>query len=129
MTIGPGDHTPLGGFTSGDDGPLVRPYAMTGGRTRSRIDIAIESLFTTTTRGERSAADRNYEWQRITTLCRNVQSLAEIAAYLGVPLGVARVIVGDMTEAGLLDVHEPGRLDDQLGTYLLERVLSGLRKL
>jgi hypothetical protein len=34
-----------------------------------------------------------------------------------------------MAEAGMLDVHEPGRLDDQLGTYLLERVLSGLRKL
>jgi hypothetical protein len=110
-------------------GPLVRPYAMTGGRTRSRVDIAMESLITTTPRGEAEAATGGHDWIRIGELCQQVQSLAEIAAYLGTPLGVARVIVGDMTEAGLLDVHEPGRLDDQLGTYLLERVLSGLRKL
>ena len=110
-------------------GPLVRPYAMTGGRTRPRVDIAMESLITTTTRGEHDAAARGHDWLRIAELCHQVQSLAEIAAHLGVPLGVARVIVGDMTEAGLLDVHAPGRLDDQLGTYLLERVLSGLRKL
>ena len=110
-------------------GPLVRPYAMTGGRTRSRVDIAMESLITTTARGEQDAATRGHDWQRIAELCHQVQSLAEIAARLGVPLGVARVIVGDMTEAGLLEIHAPGRLDDQLGTYLLERVLSGLRKL
>jgi hypothetical protein len=110
-------------------GPLVRPYAMTGGRTRSRVDIAMESLITTTARGQQEAATGGHDWQRIVEMCEQVQSLAEIAAYLGTPLGVARVIVGDMAEAGLLDVHEPGRLDDQLGTYLLERVLSGLRKL
>jgi hypothetical protein len=110
-------------------GPLVRPYAMTGGRTRPRVDIAMESLITTTVRGDHDAGARGHDWQRIAELCHQVQSLAEIAAHLGVPLGVARVIVGDMTEAGLLDVHAPGRLDDQLGTYLLERVLSGLRKL
>jgi hypothetical protein len=112
-----------------ENGPLVRPYAMTGGRTRPRVDIAMESLVTTTTRGEQEAAKGGHDWQRIVDLCNQVQSLAEIAAYMSVPLGVARVIVGDMAEAGLLDVHEPGRLDDQLGTYLLERVLSGLRKL
>jgi len=115
--------------TRDQGGPLVRPYAMTGGRTRPRVDIAMESLITTTERGEREAARGGPDWQRIVELCEQVQSLAEIAAYLGVPLGVARVIVGDMAEAGLLDVHEPSRLDDQLGTYLLERVLSGLRKL
>ncbi len=117
-----------GQFTE-QSGPLVRPYAMTGGRTRSRVDIAMESLITTTTRGEREGTTGGHDWQRIADLCRQVQSLAEIAAYLGTPLGVARVIIGDMAEAGLLDVHEPGRLDNQLGTYLLERVLSGLRKL
>ena len=110
-------------------GPLVRPYAMTGGRTRSRVDIAMEALVTATARGDRESGSARHEWQKIVELCQQVQSLAEIAAYLGTPLGVARVIVGDMAEAGMLDVHEPGRLDDQLGTYLLERVLSGLRKL
>ncbi len=113
----------------GRAGPLVRPYAMTGGRTRPRVDIAMEALIHTTGRATWDVVGRGHDWQRIVALCHHVQSLAEIAAYLGVPLGVARVIVGDMAEAGLVDVHEPGHIDDQIGTYLLERVLSGLRKL
>lgn len=108
---------------------LVRPYAMTGGRTRSRVDIAIEALVCSTNRANWQGSTLTHDWRRIIELCQQVQSLAEVAAYLGVPLGVARVIVGDMTEAGLVDIHEPGQLDDQIGTYLLERVLSGLRKL
>src|SRR5262245_13589300 len=108
---------------------LVRPYAMTGGRTRSRVQIAMEALLCSTNRAGWDTTTLTHDWRRIVELCQQVQSLGEIAAYLSVPLGVARVIVGDMAEAGLIDVHEPGRLDDQIGTFLLERVLSGLRKL
>jgi hypothetical protein len=108
---------------------LVRPYALTGGRTRSRVQIAMEALLVSTNRSELDAAALTHDWRRVVELCQQVQSLAEVGAYLGVPLGVARVIVGDMAEMGLVDVHEPGRLDDQIGTFLLERVLSGLRKL
>ena len=57
-------------------------------------------------------------------------SIAEISAHLSVPLGVARVLVGDMVEEGLLDSQqletgESGRPD----TALLERVLEGLESL
>ncbi|NUS72972.1 MAG: DUF742 domain-containing protein [Corynebacteriales bacterium] len=110
-------------------GPLVRPYAMTGGRTRPRIELAMEALVTTNTRVNWDTASVSHDWYRIVELCRSVQSIAEIGAYLSVPLGVARVIVGDMAEAGIVEIHEPGHIDDQIGTYLLERVLSGLRKL
>jgi uncharacterized protein DUF742 len=61
-----------------------------------------------------------------------VQSLAEIAARMQLPLGVARVIVADMASDGLVAVYEPTPLDDEtdaVGTELLERVLSGLRRL
>jgi hypothetical protein len=60
-----------------------------------------------------------------------VQSLAEIAARLHLPLGVARVLIADMAADGLVSVHEPASLDDNeaVGTELLERVLSGLRRL
>ena len=60
-----------------------------------------------------------------------VQSLAEIAARLHLPLGVARVLIADMATEGLVSVHEPTSLDDNeaVGTELLERVLSGLRRL
>ena len=115
-------------------GALVRPYAVTGGRTRPRVEIAIEALVETTPRG-RSRTDglaHGREQQYIVTLCDGrLQSLAEISARLQLPLGVARVLVADMAADGMVAVYEPTSLDgnDAVGTELLERVLSGLRKL
>ncbi|GGM25200.1 hypothetical protein GCM10011608_07510 [Micromonospora sonchi] len=117
-------------------GALVRPYAVTRGRTRPRLDIALEALVETTVRG-RAAATSNgghgREHQYIAALCDGrVQSLAEIAARMQLPLGVARVLIADMATDGLVAVHEPTILDDSddaVGTELLERVLSGLRRL
>jgi hypothetical protein len=118
-------------------GALVRPYAVTRGRTRPSLEIAIEALIETTVRG-RTAGSRpgnnnhGQEQQYIATMCDGrVQSLAEIAARLHLPLGVARVLIADMAADGLVSVHEPASLDDNeaVGTELLERVLSGLRRL
>ena len=115
-------------------GALVRPYAVTRGRTRPKLEIAIEALVETTVRG-RAANSRSgggQEQQYISTLCDGrVQSLAEIAARMQLPLGVARVIVADLAADGLVAVYEPTSLDenDAVGTELLERVLSGLRRL
>jgi hypothetical protein len=117
-------------------GALVRPYAVTGGRTRPRLDIAIEALVETTPRGRvgggRDGGSQGREQQYIVTLCDGrLQSLAEISARMHLPLGVARVLVADMAADGLVAVYEPTSLDanDAVGTELLERVLSGLRKL
>ncbi|MER0243221.1 DUF742 domain-containing protein [Streptomyces sp. 796.1] len=112
------------------DQPLVRPYAMTGGRTRPRYQLAIEALVSTT-------ADPAHlqgllpEHQRICHLCREVKSVAEVSALLAIPLGVARILVADLAEAGMVAIHQPGG-GAEAGTpdvTLLERVLSGLRKL
>jgi len=117
-------------------GALVRPYAVTGGRTRPRMDIAIEALVETTQRGRTASARdgvaHGREQQHIVTLCDGrLQSLAEISARMRLPLGVARVLVADMAADGLVAVYEPTSIDgnDAVGTELLERVLSGLRKL
>ena len=117
-------------------GALVRPYAVTRGRTRPKLEIAIEALVETTVRGRqansRPGAGQGQEQQYISTLCDGrLQSLAEIAARMQLPLGVARVIVADMAADGLVAVYEPTSLDDNeaVGTELLERVLSGLRRL
>jgi hypothetical protein len=113
---------------------------MTRGRTRPKLEIALEALVETTVRG-RSGMIRGgqqqgggSEHQYIAQMCDNgrVQSLAEIAARMQLPLGVARVIVADMASDGLLAVYEPTSLEDEtdaVGTELLERVLSGLRRL
>ena len=124
--VGPGDEP---------TGALVRPYAVTGGRTRPKVDIAIEALVETTQKGRSTAREsltQGREQQYIVTLCDGrLQSLAEISARMQLPLGVARVLVADMAADGMVAVYEPTSLDgnDAVGTELLERVLSGLRKL
>jgi Protein of unknown function (DUF742) len=119
-------------------GALVRPYAVTRGRTRPKLEIALEALVETTVRGRSTGTSRiaqgGSEHQYIAAMCDGgrVQSLAEIAARMQLPLGVARVIVADMASDGLVAVYEPTSLDDEtdaVGTELLERVLSGLRRL
>ncbi|MEU9116497.1 DUF742 domain-containing protein [Streptomyces sp. NPDC048483] len=117
--------------TGGTHNPLVRPYAMTGGRTRPRYQLAIEALVSTTADPSRLQGQLP-EHQRICHLCREIKSVAEISALLSIPLGVARILVADLAEAGLVAIHQPGG-DETAGgqpdVTLLERVLSGLRKL
>jgi hypothetical protein len=118
-------------------GSLVRPYAVTRGRTRPRLDIALEALVETTARG-RGAAGKDSpgghgrEHQYIASLCDGrLQSLAEVAARMQLPLGVARVLIADMAADGMVAIYEPTSFEsnDSVGTELLERVLSGLRRL
>ncbi|MBO8190633.1 DUF742 domain-containing protein [Streptomyces oryzae] len=112
--------------------PLVRPYAMTGGRTRPRYQLAIEALVHTTAETSQLQGQLP-EHQRICRLCYEIKSVAEISALLTIPLGVARILVADLAEAGLVAIHQPGgdetTADGQPDVTLLERVLSGLRKL
>jgi hypothetical protein len=116
-------------------GALVRPYAVTRGRTRPRLEIAIEALIETTMRGRSAQSAKGStggEQQHIASLCDGkLQSLAEIAARMQLPLGVARVLIADMAADGLVAVYEPTSFEtnDAVGTELLERVLSGLRRL
>ncbi|MEU9604562.1 DUF742 domain-containing protein [Streptomyces sp. NPDC048057] len=133
MTPPPPSHDPYGAHTDygfEGDQPLVRPYAMTGGRTRPRYQLAIEALVSTTA-DPSLLAGLLPEHQRICHLCREVKSVAEVSALLSMPLGVARILVADLAEAGMVAIHQPGS-GDASGTpdvTLLERVLSGLRKL
>ncbi|MFJ4596793.1 DUF742 domain-containing protein [Kitasatospora sp. NPDC088861] len=114
-----------------DSGPLIRPFAMTGGRTRPRYELALEALVSADVDPQRLATLLP-EHQRICTLCREVKSVAEVSALLSLPLGVARILVADLAEAGLVAIHQPasgGESGNQPDVTLLERVLSGLRKL
>ncbi|MDT0341195.1 DUF742 domain-containing protein [Streptomyces sp. DSM 44938] len=120
-----------GSFDDEGDQPLVRPYAMTGGRTRPRYQLAIEALVSTTAE-PMQLQGLLPEHQRICQLCLEVKSVAEVSALLGMPLGVARILVADLAEAGLVAIHQPGHDAEPGGqpdVTLLERVLSGLRKL
>ncbi|TJZ96751.1 DUF742 domain-containing protein [Actinacidiphila oryziradicis] len=114
-------------FANEDGQPLVRPYATP--RSRTRYQLAIEALVTTTANPSAYRALLP-EHQRICELCREVKAVAEVSALLAIPLGVARILIADLAEAGAVVIHQPssGRAGGQPDVPLLERVLSGLRR-
>ncbi|OWY60292.1 hypothetical protein B7486_69960, partial [cyanobacterium TDX16] len=97
-------------MTEDDDGGLgarIRPYAMTGGRTRGTTDLPMEALVRATPQGVSAEPRLAMERKKIVTLCATPISVAEISAHLHVPIGVVRVLVGDMSDEGLLDTLRP----------------------
>ncbi len=113
-----------------EPGRLVRPYYMTGGRTRPlHHDLELEALVSTTALGETSPKLRGVERRAIVALCRDLLSIAEVSARLDLPLGVARVLIGDMAEEGFLILHRPTSVGDRPDLALLQRVLYGLHQL
>jgi hypothetical protein len=110
-----------------EPGRLVRPYYMTGGRARpTQDDLEIEALVSTTAQGDRSPK-LTVEQRAIIALCRDLLSVAEVSARLDLPLGVTRVLIGDMATAGLVIVHRPTSVGDRPDLALLQRVLYGLQ--
>jgi hypothetical protein len=107
----------------------ARPYTLTGGRTRPQmelpIEIAVESL------------NAEIDWApgdartTIVQLCHDRPSIAEISSYAGLPIGVVRVLVGDLVESGHLRVHATLTDDATVSDRrrLIERTLDGLRAL
>lgn len=113
-----------------ETGSLVRPYTKTGGRTRSDYDLAIEALVSTSDRGRMPDPSIRPEHRTICGLCMDTRSVAEVAAHLRLPLGVARVLIGDMAGLGLVSIHQSGMVvGDRPSIEFMERVLSGLRRL
>jgi hypothetical protein len=109
------------------DGRRVRPYALTGGRTRpTHHDLELEALVSTTSVGERTPT-LTVEQRAIAALCHDLLSIAEVSARLRLPLGVIRVLVGDMADEHLVIVYRPAHAGDRPDLALLERVLHGLR--
>lgn len=105
---------------------IVRPYVLTGGRTRGPVEFAVEALVTTVSGPGRPG--ESVEHLRIRELCRTPRSVAEVAALSGVPLGVVRVLLADLVAGGAVTVHRTvGTGGSDL--VLLERVLAGLRRL
>ncbi|MGW2615350.1 DUF742 domain-containing protein [Streptomyces sp. NPDC001500] len=115
-------------------GPLVRPYAMTGGRTQPgpsgvRFDlIALVSLDPGAPGTDGMALGP--EHRALVGLCRTeTQSVAELAAGADLPVGVVRVLLGDLLELGCLVVSRPvppAQLPDE---RILREVIEGLRAL
>jgi hypothetical protein len=114
-----------------EEARVVRPYALTRGRTRpGRSDLPLEALVRVVT----GATDPvgTAERRRILDLTREqILSVAELSAHLSLPLGVVRVLVGDLADEGLVVVHtgSPTAAPPAANLKVLESVLDGISAL
>ena len=105
---------------------LLRPYLLASGRSEP-IDHTLEVEAQVLTNYFDPDAYRGLTFERrdIVFLCRQTKSVAEIAAILGLHIGVARVLVADLADLGYVTVHRPSaRLSQDLN--IIERVIRGL---
>jgi hypothetical protein len=108
--------------------PVIRPYVLTGGRTRPQRELAVHALVLTTESGRGALNGLLAEYQAICRLCETVRPVAEVAAQLAIPLGVARVLIDDLARQSLITINEPAP-DSGQSLEILTRVLDGLRRL
>ena len=110
---------------------LVRPYTLTSGRTDTNVDLPLEAPVQTLQAGLAHRWPPNDARGKIIRLCVKSPSVAEISARLDLPLGVARVLVGDLVLSGYLQVHrtltEHSTRDER--HELIGRTLRGLKAL
>lgn len=108
-------------------GPVVRPYAITRGRTRhTRGEFDIISLVTAVKSPTSLDLGLGPEHTSIIRLCDRPQSVAELSAYLELPLGTIRVMLGDLLERGLVQIQEPDGFTD---TRIIEAAINAIRAL
>jgi Protein of unknown function (DUF742) len=111
-------------------GPVVRPYAVSRGRTRptgASLDLI---ALVTAIRGIRQLpADLSPEHRAILRLCRLPMSVADLSADLDLPVGVIRVLIADLRDQELITVHNPAPPARLLDPRILREVVDGLRRL
>ncbi|MBP2330862.1 hypothetical protein JOF56_011247 [Kibdelosporangium banguiense] len=110
-------------------GPLVRPYAMTRGRTRpANRDLNMITLVVAV-KDEIDAVALDADYVAILELCRNPMSVAELAAHMDVPIVVVKVLLSDLVERGEVIARNPARDVRVPDMKLLQAVLDGVRRL
>src|SRR5699024_12604786 len=103
---------------------MVRPYTRTGGRTRS--DLALEALVSTTDHGRATGGASTQEYRRICALCAATPTVAQVAAPLSIPLGGGKTPVAELAPPGIALIPTPGRVSARRSsTPILERALTG----
>jgi hypothetical protein len=111
-------------------GPVVRPYAMTGGRTRaSSSSFDLLSVAVATGAPVSPGAYLGSEHRRLLNLVSRARPIVEIASDAGLPVGVIKVLLGDLLDQGLILVRSPIPAASVPPESLLRELISGLRAL
>ena len=116
-----------------DAGPVVRPYALTGGRTEPAdgevLDLIAVIVASRQAAGADDRMDLSPEHRRILSLCQRPVTVADVAADTTLPVGVVRVLLADLILHGRLTVLPQRPAGEQPSADLLKEVLHGLRAL
>src|SRR6266567_1336211 len=112
-----------------DAGPLVRPFAVTRGRTKASRDDLNKITMLIAAPAEQVSMDPEYT--EILRLCQYPMSVAEIGAKLNLPLAVVKILIGDLIEGRYLLFSSPmSTLETNVPDMkLLQAVLDGIRRL
>jgi len=109
---------------------LVRPYMLTRGRTSSSLGVfELHAPVLALISPDQLGRNATPEDRRIVELCQTPTSVAELSARLGAPVGVARVLVGDLVVARMVHVRQSEHQAEHRDVRLLERLLEGIRAL
>ena len=112
-----------------DAGPVVRPYALTGGLTRpsgQRFDLL--DMVGVVRRAAQEMPQLPPEQAEVLQRCQIPAPLVDLATDLDLPVGVIRILVSDLRERGLVTIHraQPAGVGD---LKILQEVVDGLRRL
>ena len=109
--------------------PLVRLYAVTGGRAKTqRLDLELTTLLVDARSGVRSRLLAP-EYDAIVELCRTALSVAEVSAHLHLPLTTTKILIGDLIDEGRLRARAPrNQLTTAPDLDVLRAVLAGIKR-
>ncbi|GIF22905.1 putative Rossmann fold nucleotide-binding protein DprA/Smf involved in DNA uptake [Actinoplanes tereljensis] len=110
-------------------GPLVRLYAITGGRTETAHGDFTLNAIVRRVSDDQPPGDLSHEQRTIVRLTEKPVSVSEIAARLGLPLGTVRVILSDLRDAGLVAVPRGRDAAEAPTMNQLQQLLNGLNAL
>jgi hypothetical protein len=109
-----------------DAGRLVRPYTVSGGRTKPTVALDLLSMVRATGRSLKS--DLSPEHTLALDLSRAPVTVAEIGAHLKLPVAVAKILLSDLIDQGAVTARPPDPAADPADRDILQRVLDGLHK-
>ncbi|MGE5288785.1 MAG: DUF742 domain-containing protein [Micromonosporaceae bacterium] len=112
-------------------GPVVRLYALTQGRTRPAGRASLDLIDVVEATGLRPTEvfRPSPEHRRILSLCARAVSIADLASEIDLPIGVVRVLLGDLIHQGLIKVYSPASGEPASDDQLLRKLLDGLQAL
>jgi hypothetical protein len=110
------------------DDPLVRPYAVTGGRTRSST-LGLDLITLVVAMRGPAEVDVQDEYAKILHACQQPISVVEVAAKVDLPLQVVKVVLSDLITQGLVIFRSANQTTEAPSQHVLQAVLDGIRRL